>query len=77
MDSIELSVIIPAYNAGKTIGRCLDSLLQSIQQAPVEIICVDDGSKDNTWVICKPIQRNMNAFAFSIRKMVELDRQET
>lgn len=51
MDSIELSVIIPAYNACKTIGRCLDSLLQSIQQAPVEIICVDDGSKDNTWDI--------------------------
>lgn len=51
MDSIELSVIIPAYNAGKIIGRCLDSLLQSIQQAPVEIICVDDGSKDNTWDI--------------------------
>lgn len=51
MSSIELSVIIPAYNAGKTIGRCLDSLLQSIQQAPVEIICVDDGSKDNTWDI--------------------------
>ena len=51
MDSIELSVIIPAYNACKTIGRCLDSLLQSMQQAPVEIICVDDGSKDNTWDI--------------------------
>lgn len=51
MDSIELSVIIPAYNAGKTIGCCLDSLLQSIQQAPVEIICVDDGSKDDTWDI--------------------------
>lgn len=51
MSSIELSVIIPAYNAGKTIGRCLDSLLQSVQQAPVEIVCVDDGSKDNTWEI--------------------------
>lgn len=36
MDSIELSVIIPAYNAGRTIGRCLDLLLQSIQQASVE-----------------------------------------
>lgn len=36
MNSIALSVIIPAYNAGKTIGRCLDSLLQSVQQAPVE-----------------------------------------
>lgn len=51
MGSIELSVIIPAYNACKTIGRCLDSLLQSIQQATVEIICVDDGSKDDTWNI--------------------------
>lgn len=27
MSSIELS-----YNAGQTIGRCLDSLLQSMQQ---------------------------------------------
>lgn len=51
MSPIELSVIIPAYNAGKTIGRCLDSLLQSVQQNPVEIICVDDGSKDDTWDI--------------------------
>lgn len=51
MSSIELSVIIPAYNAGQTIGRCLDSVLQSVQQAPVEIVCVDDGSKDNTWEI--------------------------
>lgn len=51
MSSIELSVIIPAYNAGQTIGRCLDSLLQSVQQALVEVICIDDGSKDNTWEI--------------------------
>jgi glycosyltransferase involved in cell wall biosynthesis len=51
MSSIELSVIIPAYNAGQTIEHCLDSLLHSIQQAPVEIICVDDRSKDNTWDI--------------------------
>lgn len=51
MNDIKLSVIIPAYNAGKTIECCLDSLLQSVQQAPVEIICVDDGSKDNTWDI--------------------------
>lgn len=51
MNSIELSVIIPAYNTGKTIGCCLDSVLQSVQQALVEIICVDDGSKDDTWDI--------------------------
>ena len=51
MDEIQLSVIIPAYNAEKTVGRCLDSILGSIQQAAVEVICVDDGSKDNTWQV--------------------------
>ena len=42
-----VSVIIPAYNAAKTIRECLDSLLiQSLKD--IEIICVDDGSEDNT-----------------------------
>lgn len=77
MDSIELSVIIPAYNAGKTIGRCLDSLLQSIQQAPVEIICVDDGSKDNTWVILQTYSKKYECLRIFHKEMVELDRQET
>lgn len=51
MDEIQLSVIIPAYNAEKTIRRCLDSILGSIQQAAVEIVCVDDGSRDDTWQV--------------------------
>ena len=51
MDEIQLSVIIPAYNAEKTVGRCLDSILQSVQQASAEIICVDDGSRDDTWQV--------------------------
>lgn len=38
MSSIELSVIIPAYNAGQAIGRCLDSLLQSMQQVSWDIL---------------------------------------
>lgn len=48
MDEIQLSVIIPAYNAEKTVGRCLDSILRSVQQSSVEIVCVDDGSNDAT-----------------------------
>lgn len=47
MASHKISVIIPAYNAEKYIGECLDSILS--QQVPdVEIICVDDGSTDST-----------------------------
>ncbi len=41
------SVIIPAYNAEKTIGECLEALEgQSVK--PKEIIVVDDGSTDKT-----------------------------
>ncbi len=45
-----LSIIIPAYNEGKRIGRTLDEVLRflSTYQHDSEVIVVDDGSKDNT-----------------------------
>lgn len=44
---MKISVIIPAYNAGKFIGRALDSILgQSLTD--IEVIVVNDGSTDNT-----------------------------
>lgn len=46
------SVIIPIYNASKTLERCLNSLLlQNYEKA--EIILINDGSTDNSEDICK------------------------
>lgn len=46
---MKCSLIIPAYNAEKTISACLESALnQSLPQDQYEIIVVDDGSTDNT-----------------------------
>lgn len=46
---ISYSVIVPAYNAGLTIERCLKALLgQDIPQSEFEVIVVDDGSADDT-----------------------------
>ncbi|MFO7884945.1 MAG: glycosyltransferase [Desulfobacteraceae bacterium] len=43
------SVVIPAYNAGETLGSCLLSLeRQTISPELYEVIVVDDGSTDNT-----------------------------
>ncbi len=41
------SVVIPAYNSGKTIGACLEALKNQTLK-PLEIIVVDDGSRDST-----------------------------
>ena len=48
-DNIVCSVIIPAYNAEKTILNCLNSFdLHEINKHHFEIIVVNDGSSDNT-----------------------------
>lgn len=43
-----VSVIIPVYNAEKTIGRCLDSLINQTIADQIEIIAIDDGSTDGS-----------------------------
>lgn len=43
----KISVIIPVYNAEKTIRRCLESIMSS-EYEEYEVIVVDDGSTDNS-----------------------------
>ncbi len=46
---MEISVVVPAYNAAPTIGACLEGLLaQSVPRHRYEVIVVDDGSDDQT-----------------------------
>ena len=48
----KVSIVVPAYNAETTIGRCLNSILsQSFTE--YEVIIINDGSTDNTLKICK------------------------
>jgi len=51
---VHYSVIVPAYNAEKTIGECLRALIrQSIGRDNYEVIVVDDGSTDTTGEIAQ------------------------
>lgn len=44
---MNVSIIIPVYNSAKYLSECLDSIIQQ-SYADIEIICVNDGSKDNS-----------------------------
>jgi glycosyltransferase involved in cell wall biosynthesis len=59
LDKIEISVIVPAYNAATTLHSCLESLShQSVSRENYEIIVVDDGSTDATSDIAKRFDVN-------------------
>ena len=46
-NSIKISIIIPVYNTAPYLRRCLDSAInQTLEE--IEIICVNDGSTDNS-----------------------------
>ena len=47
-----LSVIIPVYNTSKSLDACLNSVLRQ-DYSNLEIICIDDGSEDNSLDILK------------------------
>ena len=51
---VRFSVIIPAYNAEKTLSFCLEGLAnQSVPRKDYEVIVVDDGSTDDTSKLAK------------------------
>lgn len=53
------SIIVPMYNCQDTIVRCVDSLILQSEK-DIEIILVDDGSKDNTLKICREKSKTDN-----------------
>lgn len=58
---MEISIIIPAYQAENTIMRCISSILNQTFQ-DYEIIVVNDGSTDNTKNILESLKENISKF---------------
>ncbi|MEI0550868.1 glycosyltransferase family 2 protein [Brachyspira intermedia] len=58
MDDL-ISIILPVYNAEKYIEKCLNSFINQTYKN-IEIICINDGSKDNSYNILKELSTKDN-----------------
>lgn len=56
-----VSIIIPIYNSGKTLRRCLDSVLKQTM-VDYECLLIDDGSIDESGCICREYAGRDNRF---------------
>lgn len=59
MEKVKVSIIVPVYNTEKFLKKCLNSLInQTLKE--IEIICVDDGSTDNSPTILNDFMKKDN-----------------
>ncbi len=64
---LKVSVIVPVYNAEKYLEKCMLSLLeQTMPSDEIEIIAVNDGSKDNSLAI-------LNDFSKKYENLIVVD----
>jgi len=66
MTEPKISIVVPAYNAEKTIKKCIESLLD-IDYTNYEIIIVDDGSTDATKQILSGYKEKISVMALEHR----------
>lgn len=53
-----VSVIVPVYNGEKTLRKCVESLAYG-EAADVEILLVEDCSRDGSWALCQTLAREL------------------
>ncbi len=52
-----VSIVVPAYNCAKVLKKSIQSLLNQSYEK-IEIIIINDGSKDNTESVCKDLSES-------------------
>lgn len=62
-----ISIIVPIYNASAYLFECLDSI-KNQSYPDFEVICIDDGSSDDSAVICKKFESQDSRFHYIYQK---------
>ena len=59
MDEPLISIVVPVYNVEKYLKKCVNSLCNQTYKN-IEILLIDDGSTDNSRIICDELKQNDN-----------------
>ncbi len=59
MDNILVSIIVPVYNMSSKVEKSVETLIKQTYQH-IEIILVDDGSKDDSLAVCQALSKKDN-----------------
>ena len=57
---IDLTIIVPVYNAEISLTRCIDSLINQETKYKYEIVLINDGSTDNSLKILKKYEKKFD-----------------
>lgn len=65
----DVAIIIPIYNSESYIKECMESIIQNFNNKyKVQIVLIDDGSTDNTKIICKRYAQKYNNITYELQK---------
>ena len=55
-----ISLVVPFFNEGPHLGKVLHRLINTLEElkTPFELVCVDDGSRDDTWEVLRTAALN-------------------
>lgn len=66
---VDISVVIPVYNGAKSIEALVETVISELSEKQIEIILVNDGSKDNSANVCQSISSRFKEVIFiNLRK---------
>ena len=71
----KVSIIVPVYNVEKYLEKCLDSLINQTLK-DIEIICINDGSLDNSINILEKYAMKDNRIKIISQKTRDYQPQE-
>jgi len=66
-DTVAYSIVVPVYNSERSLDELCERIINALRQLAIEIIFVDDDSKDRSWEIIQRLKLKYPTIVSAIR----------